>query len=196
MVDPSMLPSGLHPVQVSYFEAQATLYSLRKVCQRVFYLDPATGEKKYLSGPKVLLTCLRRTSLGLLWEPGYRGGSDPYLCHDDSQALKDFIVDQAGEMHCITKHQATVAAYLLRVRRQKKAIELLESIGCRETADYMRSETIAEPGPSWINAFCARSQINIRARQSIQQARAAHCNTNAIRTFSKGLRISSIDPLI
>jgi hypothetical protein len=105
--------------------------------------------------------------------------------------VKDFIVDQAGEMNCLTKRQATVAAHRLRIGRQKKAIELLESLRCSDTADCMRRETIAAPDSSWINRFCAQLQINIRARQTIQHARAIHCNTTAIRAFWKGLRTSS-----
>jgi hypothetical protein len=88
---------------MAYFEAPANLHSFREVLRRVFHLDPETGEQEFLSGPKMLLTYLCRTSLGFFWEPGYRGGADPYICNDDAQTLRDFIVDQAGEMNCLTK---------------------------------------------------------------------------------------------
>jgi hypothetical protein len=178
-----ILISGFSPAQLTYFNAQAKPRSCWHVCERVSDVDSTTRETKFLRDPRVLLACLRRTSLGLFWEPGHTGGTDYYLCHDDREALKHFITEQINEMNCITTYEETTAAYMLRIARQKKTIRLLESIGCHERAAQMWRETIAEPDPNWINTFCAGSQISIRARQTIQPARYVRCNTNSIRTF-------------
>jgi hypothetical protein len=46
---------------------------------------------------------------------------------NDVQALKNFFLDQASDIHCLTKQQATIAASLLHNARQKKAIDQLVS---------------------------------------------------------------------
>jgi hypothetical protein len=72
---------------------------------------------------------LKRTALGLPWEPGQHGGRDPYLCEEDVAAFEGMVVQHANQLNCLTTHQAMYIALFLKKARLVKACDLLESIG-------------------------------------------------------------------
>jgi hypothetical protein len=104
--------------QQRYFHAQDQLRSYDDVIATVSYTYtyPKTRpdeEERYLSGPAVLATCLRRTALGLYWEPGMKGGRDPYLCDEDAADIEGLVVQHANQMNCPTTLQAIDIAWFL-----------------------------------------------------------------------------------
>jgi hypothetical protein len=177
------LARGLTLVQKTYFSAQAIMGSYRKVIDTVPFFIPDTEEAQYLAGPSPLKTCLKRTALGLSWEPGMRGGTDPYLCAEDVSTFEGLIVEHTGAMKCISTREALSIAHHLKTTRHQTAIALLESIGSRGLADDLREQCISEPDPSWLNHFCRTIGISIMNPMSIEHARRHSCNTVAIQVF-------------
>jgi hypothetical protein len=169
-------------IQANCFEAQARWRRYRQVLERFIYLSP-DGELCHLSGPKAFSRCLRRTALGLFWEPGRVVGRDPFLCQEDAMILEGIIVAQANDLNAITKREAVDFAYMLKMGRHIKAVDLLRSIGSTELAVELQSQPIEEPDPTWLNLFCERLGISIRSPQQIEAERAQHCTSHKINHF-------------
>ena len=71
------------------FEIQKSILEFREAgftYQQIRQVFPA------LTGDAKITTCLVRTALGLPWCPGYKGGTDPYLCDADEQQLADYCL--------------------------------------------------------------------------------------------------------
>jgi hypothetical protein len=64
------------------------------------------------------------------------------------------IVAQANDIHALSKREPISFADMLRIARQIKAIDLLKSIGSDDLSMKLRQQTIEEPDPTWLNAFC------------------------------------------
>jgi hypothetical protein len=186
------LPRGLTTIQQLYFHKQNELRSYRTVVETITYPykvpkehpeDEETVEQRQLSGPAALRTCLKRTALGLVWEPGQSGGRDPYLCEEDVAAFEGMVVQHANQMNCLTTHQAMYIAFFLRKARLVKASDLLESIGSVELAVRVREQKIEQPDPSWLAQFANKVGISVLTPQDIEQERRHSCNVKAVNAF-------------
>jgi hypothetical protein len=97
--------------------------------------------------------------------------------------LEGIIVAQANDLNAITKREAVDFAYMLKMGRHIKAVDLLRSIGSTELAVEIQSQPIEEPDPTWLNLFCERLGISIRSPQQIEAERAQHCTSHKISHF-------------
>jgi hypothetical protein len=103
----------------------------------------APSEQTNISQPTGGLTRLSPSNLPwALLGTGTPRRSRPFRVPRDARALKAFVLDPANAMRRIPARQARVAPDLLRIARQKKALEVLASVGWRCTADCVRRETI------------------------------------------------------
>jgi hypothetical protein len=125
------LPTGITRIQRRFFFSQNALRSYRAVLASVTYRGLITDEIKHLSSCRALATCLKRTALGLCWEPGMTGGTHPYLCDEDAMAFEGLVVQEAANMNCITTQQAMKIAWFLKRTRYKLAIDFVSSIGSK-----------------------------------------------------------------
>jgi hypothetical protein len=182
------LPSGLSFIQQRFFHAQDKLRSYAQVLSLVTYPDPNAPDgvvpaRLLLSEPKALSTCLRRTALGLFWEPGYQGGTDHYLCHDDVAKFEAMVVQHANQMNCITTAQAIDIAWFLKRARYLQASDLLNSIESFTLATQLRNTKVEPPDKTWIYKFAQTIGVDVMTPETLEAARRKSCNTVAISTF-------------
>jgi hypothetical protein len=177
------LPTGITSIQRRFFLAQNALRSYRAVLASVTYRDQITDEIRHLSSCRGLATCLKRTALGLRWQPGMTGGTDPYLCDEDAMAFEGFIVQEAANLNCITTQQAIKIAWFLKRTRHKLAIDLLCAIGSKALAGALMLRMVERPDDSWLGRFMERLGISIMTPENIERARRYHCNVAAVRIF-------------
>ena len=138
--------------------------------------------KKYsLSGPNSLITCFIRTVSGRYWEPGYKGGTDPYLSELDTKIFIEKIKDASDDINCLTLNEAESIAFDIKTRRIKAAALMLEKMKLSKL--MIRLEIVSEPSHAWINSFAEKNGYKICKPQELERLRRFYCDKNSIEKF-------------
>jgi hypothetical protein len=162
----------LSPVQVA---------TLRTRCQQpTFWTYQLLGDKFKIKREEALRHAIIRTAYGLYWEPGMTGGQDPYLSRLDRAKFHQNVLEQAGDLNCITRRDALLLACDLLRARRKTAASLLRTAAIKPPFDIMEVEP---PSPEWLNGVARELELKICAPQELEAARRQFCDHAAIRSF-------------
>jgi hypothetical protein len=182
------LPGHLTEMQCVYFRAQQCYNSYEEVIDKFLYVTEDAPEEPRRLSRQALQNCLKRTALGQRWFPGCKGGSDCYLCKDDVATFKEALREKAGQLNSVITPNAIALARALREARYRSAIHLLTAVNARGLARQLQDQVIEPPDRSWLNHVAGRMGIGIRNPETIDEARARHCNTTTIRIFFERFR--------
>lgn len=114
--------------------------------------------------------CLKRTSLGLPWYPGFKGGQDPYLCQQDENELASYLKQCSDDNQCLRTFEVLDACRYLKSSRNQLAIQMLIKINCRDIAGSIPNDS-DEPSRSWLNNFVNRHKFTIKRSIEIDRNR-------------------------
>lgn len=150
-----------------------------------------------LANQQCISRCLMRAALGLTWDKTHSGGNDSYLAPDDEYILRADINDAVEELNCLSASQVTSLAHNLKLNRALKARIFLLQLGCTKLADAVDTSP-EEPGRGWISSFCARNNLNITWRETLEETRRLHCTTGRVRRWLSTYRavIDSYNPML
>ena len=167
---------GYSPVKLKVWLLRERGLSLRQILD----FCPEIDENRQI------LTCLRRTAVGLYWEPGISGGTDPYLCDEDLIALVNYITDNARDANTLTVRDVLDAARELKRQRAHRAVaELVRLNNSKLTKDICLELT--EPSRSWVNDFCLRNGLKLAHRTEIERSRLLAGCFSELRSFLKSI---------
>jgi hypothetical protein len=156
------------------------------------FIDPHDGLEHRLAGKQQQSHCLRKTALGLRWEPWCAGGNEPILCDEDMVRFQRIVQMQGQDLNCISTPQAQAIVRHLRMVRLESAVELLEKFGCPQLAVSIRKDYSVEPPThQWLKEFASTMDIRVCAPAQLEEMRRKACNSHAIeeRIHNQGGRI-------
>ena len=132
--------------------------------------DKIISEMSCITSHHMVATCLRRTSLGYVWYPQFKGGTDNYLCEQDLASLVEFLCDNSQDNNCLRTFEVQDAAHSLKLNRHQIAIKALISINCYNLACEIPTD-IDPPSRSWINDFCLQHSFTLKTVVEIDRNR-------------------------
>ena len=132
--------------------------------------DQIMSAMSAITSHHMIATCLRRTALGQTWYPHFMGGTDKYLCDQDSSYLVEYLCDNAHCNNCLRTFEVQDAAHSLKIMRHHNAIRSLISMNCRNIASEISTD-IEPPSRSWINDFCLQHSFTLKNVQELDRNR-------------------------
>ena len=135
--------------------------------------------------PQNIITCLKRSALGLKWNKGMQGGTDPYLCEDDLECLKDQICSAARDGSPLDTSAVISKAFETKKARYAKARDFLIAVHAEALLKDIDKKLESEKPPvrSWINGVIKDIDAALKTKHFIDILRLIASTPENIRNY-------------
>ena len=148
------------------------------------WMDKVQSDISISFTPLTLGRFVKKTALGLPWEPNSKGGRNPFLCPTDLNTLKEEAIDrcQAGT-NFIELDEFLELALEIKISRMLLAARFLKTINCDKFASHLNAEEELEPSRQWVNITVQNLGLSLELPSTIEEERFDAASKNLIKRF-------------
>lgn len=128
-------------------------------------------------------TAIKRACVGYFWEPGMKGGTDPYLCKEDFEELKEEVIIAQEYGHPFDCCDVIDEAQRIKMNRIQKGIAFLKRTNSENLMEKLNSLIIKPPTRPWINGILKELDAHIVNRRLVDEKRLDSCSFQIVNEF-------------
>ena len=110
-------------------------------------------------------SAIKRACVGYFWEPGMKGGTDPYVCKEDFEELKEEVIIAQEYGHPFDCCDVIDEAQRIKMNRIQKGIAFLKRTNSENLMEKLNSLIIKPPTRPWINGILKELDAHIVNRR-------------------------------
>ena len=134
--------------------------------------------------PQKLGRFVKKTALGMPWDPESDGGRNPYLCPTDLELLKIQATDRCHSgTNFIEIDDFLEIASEIKVSRLIAGNHFLKFINSQKFAECFHGEEEVEPSRQWINSTIKEIGLSLEYPAALEEERFHASSKNLIRSF-------------